>query len=164
MMVYQWKQGARIRADATEVGREIAELGPAVEAGAVVKRARDRKSAMHDSFEWDDSLAAEEYRLTQAREIMRALVVVIDKEDEPDGVTTIRAYEHVDLGEGSEPRRAYVPTARALKAPELRAQVIARLDADIREAEETAGKYEYLSAKLGEAKRRLAEARKALAV
>ena len=163
-MVYKWKEGSRIKASAEDVGREIAELGPAVEAKAVVKKARDKKSAMHDAFEWDDAAAADEYRLTQAREIMRSLVVVVEKADEPEGTTTIRAYEHVDLGEDAEPRMAYVPTSRALKVPELRAQVIARLDSDIAEAERTAEKYEYLSAKLGTVKKRLAKAREALAV
>lgn len=164
-MVYEafgWKEGARLDADATEVGKEITQLGEAVEPAAVVALARSKKSAMHGLFEWDDTKAAESYRLDQARCIIRSLVVTIKKPDEPEGVTTIRAYEHVDLGVESEPRRAYVPTKKALKVPELRKQVIARLDSDIREAERTAQKYEYLSSRFGEVRKRLEKAREAL--
>jgi hypothetical protein len=165
-MVYEWKNGSRIKADASKVGKEIASLGKEITAENVVRKARDDGSALHNCFEWDDSAAAEEYRLVQAREIMRSLVVIIDKPDEPKGVTTVRAYENVDLAakDSGESRRAYVPTAKALAKPELRAQIIARLGDDIRQAEDTAGKYEYLESKFGDVKAKLSSAREALPV
>lgn len=38
---------------------------------AVVEDARDPESPLHDEFEWDDSVAAEKYRLEQARRLLR---------------------------------------------------------------------------------------------
>jgi hypothetical protein len=40
----------------------------------VVSMARNPKSALHDSFEWDDSRAAEAYRIDQARGILQIVV------------------------------------------------------------------------------------------
>ena len=37
----------------------------------VVNEARPKKSPLHDDFEWDDAKAAEEYRLSQARQYIR---------------------------------------------------------------------------------------------
>lgn len=54
----------------------------------VVKAASNPKSAMHHLFTWDDSKAAHEYRLYQARQILRTYVVV---EDAPTK-TTVRAF------------------------------------------------------------------------
>lgn len=161
-MVYQWKKGARISADADAIGAEIESLGDEVNAEAVVSKAKDKKSALHDCFEWDNSSAAEEYRLIQAREIIRSLVITIDKPDEPDKTTTIRAYTHVDIGHDEESRFAYVPTREALSDKDLRKQVIARLRGDIQSAEDTAEKYEYLCGQLGDVRARLISAREAL--
>lgn len=46
------------------------ELRPQV----VVDAARAATSPLHDSFEWDDSTAAEQWRLAQARVLIRAVV------------------------------------------------------------------------------------------
>ena len=42
--------------------------------GAVVEAARAPKSALHSSFTWDNSTAAHEYRLWQARQLLRVTV------------------------------------------------------------------------------------------
>ena len=55
----------------------------------VVDTARDKKSPLHDYFTWDDSHAAELYRLEQARVIIRCAVTIIPNKNE--GVT-VRAY------------------------------------------------------------------------
>ena len=163
-MVYEWKQGSRFSVDATKVGREIEEIGNSVTAEAVVDKARRKKGELHSCFEWDDSVAAEEYRLNQAREILRSLVIAVVPSDPSEESIVIRAYEHVDLGEQSDPRRAYVPTKKALNNPELRKQVIARLYSSISEAKELAEKYEHLIVQFKEVKERLSKARDAVPV
>lgn len=42
----------------------------------IVDSARHPDSAIHKYFEWDDGIAAEKYRLSQARAMIRKLVVV----------------------------------------------------------------------------------------
>ncbi len=54
----------------------------------VVDFARKHKdSALHSAFEWDDSAAAQQYRLEQARRLLRVFVEVV-----PHVATPIRAY------------------------------------------------------------------------
>lgn len=43
----------------------------------VVDFAREKTTALHSRFEWDDTKAAEEYRLWQARELIHVAVTVI---------------------------------------------------------------------------------------
>lgn len=47
----------------------------------VVDFARDRETALHGRFDWDDSTAAESYRLWQARQVIRVCVTIINRDD-----------------------------------------------------------------------------------
>lgn len=71
---------------------------------SIVDYARKYKgSALHSKFLWDDSEAAELYRLKQAREIIKVAVTVITPENVP---TVVTVSEYVSLsdsrGEGYE--------------------------------------------------------------
>lgn len=44
---------------------------------AVVKDAKNRNSPLHEHFEWDDTKAAYQYRLDQARELIRKVRVEV---------------------------------------------------------------------------------------
>lgn len=50
--------------------------GGELEPKAVVDAAREKSHPLHAHFEWDDSLAAEAYRLDQARNVIRVVRVV----------------------------------------------------------------------------------------
>lgn len=54
-----------------------------LQAEQVVERARDPESPLHDDFEWDDDKAAEQYRLVQARQLIRVAVSIDPNLDEP---------------------------------------------------------------------------------
>lgn len=73
----------------------------------VVEYARDESTALHSRFEWEDSKAAEGYRLWQARQIIRLEVRVI--KDTPKGPVFLE----VEESEEPEARRvrAYVSLA-----------------------------------------------------
>jgi hypothetical protein len=49
---------------------------------AVVSEARNNRSVLHKHFEWDDAIAAEAFRLDQARTLIRSIRVVDDERDE----------------------------------------------------------------------------------
>lgn len=53
----------------------------------VVRYAENPDTALHKYFEWDDTAAAHQYRLKQARDIIRVLVIVDEK-----SLETTRAY------------------------------------------------------------------------
>lgn len=83
-----WKRGTGFaKADAQKCFDEICticDLTPK----AVVDKARDESTELHKCFEWDDHVAAEQYRLVQAREILRFLVEIkeSDKKGEPQEI------------------------------------------------------------------------------
>lgn len=50
-----------------------------VRPSVVVNEARPKKSPIHDDFEWDDAKAAEEFRLSQARQYIRITPVRVQQ-------------------------------------------------------------------------------------
>lgn len=164
-MVYQWKNGTRIKADAEKVGVELEKIKGDKTPEMVVEAARNSKLELHKCFQWDDTEAAKSYRLEQARYILRHISIVKEVVDTSGEEKTIvvRAYENVNLAPANkEERRAYVPTEKALKVPDLRVQVFARLDATIAEAQKTVEDYGYLSDEMPEVMRGLVVARAAI--
>ena len=89
-----WKPGSRFSCDPEAAHKELEEerarRGGRMSAEDVLGVAQSEDSAIHPEFEWDDGVAAFEYRLTQARHLTRSLVVVV--EDRPT-----RAYESIPL-------------------------------------------------------------------
>ena len=57
----------------------------------VLAAARDGDPALHGYFEWDDSEAAEQYRLAQAQTLVRRVKVRLVRQDNPEPVI-VRAY------------------------------------------------------------------------
>lgn len=81
-------------------------------AAAVVDAALDPSSPLHSCFEWDDSLAAHQYRLVQARRLIASVRIPA-----AEGGPT-RAYVHVEsLG-------SYEPADQVARAVDLRAEVM----------------------------------------
>src|SRR3990172_4242220 len=50
---------------------------------AIVAYARDPETALHSCFEWNDTAAAEAYRLVQAKYLIRMTVTTIEGSNEP---------------------------------------------------------------------------------
>jgi len=85
--------------------QEIYEERGRLTARDVLEEARDPGHPLHARFEWDDSIAAERYRLEQARQLIREIKVTFI----PRGATevqSVRAYHSVADPEG----RTYRPT------------------------------------------------------
>ena len=77
-MTYQWKTGARIKADPVLAAQVLDQLANEnrLNAENVVEISKPEGTVLHDDFEWRDDIAALEYRKHQARNIMISLVVV----------------------------------------------------------------------------------------
>lgn len=84
-MKYQWSDGSRISGVTAEVAAQelesIRDRNGKVEPEIVVEEATPADAPLHPAFEWNDSKAAHEYRLDQARHICRAIVVIQDEEE-----------------------------------------------------------------------------------
>ncbi len=118
-MNYQLKDGARLHGNPQAIGQRLEQLRQKhgeLTADQVLTDARNPKSPLHDDFEWDDTAAAEQYRLAQARYILRSIVVVYDEAPE----VPTRAFILVDSGSGE----AYQSTCVALSDADMRLQVL----------------------------------------
>lgn len=79
-MQAEWKVKGLYKADAQKVADEIG--SGQITPQEVLEKAKDLNSELHKCFEWDDTIAAEKYRLQQARSIIINLVYVPKKEEE----------------------------------------------------------------------------------
>ncbi len=89
-MVYKWKEDSPLakKADPQAIAREILTIGGAsVRPKDLVQEAYLKKnSELHKCFEWDNTVAAIEYRKSQAKEILFSLVKVESTKHGPQEV------------------------------------------------------------------------------
>ena len=108
---------------------------------AVVEKARNPNTALHAMFEWDDGEAAEQYRLLQARGLIRRVVVHVTRPTETETVT-VRAFVNVERGSTE-----YVPIRVVQSDEAATAAVIHHLLADLRSVQQRLARYaDYLDA------------------
>lgn len=126
-MVYRWRDGARWRAKAQEVGERIealrANTGGEIAPADVVEDARAIESPLHPCFEWNDAKAADAYRVEQARAVLADVMVVYA--DEIGGAPTepVRAFVNTPGASGAP---TYTGTLDAMRNAQMRAAVIAQ--------------------------------------
>jgi hypothetical protein len=86
------------KASPQKIGEALADIAEAhsgrLTPGDVVEAARNKRSPLNPHFEWNDAAAAEQYRLDQARSLIR-VVRVEDDTDEPK-----RAYISIGDADG----------------------------------------------------------------
>lgn len=78
MVVAKWREGWDSLfhgADAQKVAEEISAIGDSPTSEDIVEAGRNPDSELHKCFEWDNDIAAEKYRLVQARYIVHHLVI-----------------------------------------------------------------------------------------
>src|SRR3990167_8520546 len=118
-MAYEFKRAARVSGDPEIIGNELRKLmdahGGSVTPTDIVAAARKKGSPLHEFFEWDDTVAAEQYRLVQARFLLRIIVNIDDSENRP----MVRAFVHVDPNLQSS---RYMQIESALEHADTRAQ------------------------------------------
>lgn len=70
----------RIRRELVRINKENGGLGAAEK---VVEEARDEKSPLHNSFEWDNTIAGHKWRVQQARWLLAVYVEPVEGSNEP---------------------------------------------------------------------------------
>lgn len=122
-MVYEYSWSGPERAvEAWKVAEHIKHLESQygeVTSKIFLESARDESSEMHNLFEWDDTKAAEQWRVQQASVIISSIRVnVVEEEKEP---IKTRAYVQY------EPRQSgYISVGKALSEEDKRHKVIAQ--------------------------------------
>ncbi|MBQ6530391.1 MAG: hypothetical protein IJI39_05680 [Clostridia bacterium] len=105
-MIRDWKFPGYFNADAELVAQEIEEIGDEATPAQILEKARNENSELHKCFEWNDSVAAEKYRLTQAGTICRMIVVRrVGEDEEPTDNTPLRFFHKTTEGEGYKPSK-----------------------------------------------------------
>lgn len=92
---------------------------------SVVEYARNPTTTLHTQFEWDDAKASEQWRLQQARQIIRVAVTVL-----PHTETTTRAF--VSLKEDRYNGSGYRNIASVLSDEEMRRKLLDEAMEDIK--------------------------------
>ena len=84
-MIYKFKSGTRLKVSAQAAGELCAELEAQgrLTPHEVVEASRPEDAPLHSAFEWNDAIAAERYRETQAGYIIRSVEVVIEGTGKP---------------------------------------------------------------------------------
>lgn len=90
-------------------------------AGTVVEAARDEDSPLHQHFEWDNDVAGERYRLIQARQLIRAIIV-----NEDITGREVRNYVSVP-SDRSQPGGGYRTLSNVISISELRQEKLVEL-------------------------------------
>lgn len=88
-------------ADAQKVTDEILSIGDSATPQQIVELAKDEATELHKCFEWDDAVAAYQFRLQQARNITHHLVIE-ENEPQPDK-PPIRYLVMTEKGSGYKP-------------------------------------------------------------
>lgn len=141
MTVYKWKTGARLRVSAQTAGEECARLERAgrLTPSELVDASRPEDAPLHGAFEWNDAVAAERYRETQAGYIIRSVEVVPVGMSEP-----VRAFVSIS----AEDKPQYIETTKAIAATDTREIVLERARAELRAFERKYAGFEELAAVL----------------
>lgn len=155
---YSFRAGSHYHTkDASIVGTQLEQLAKQhgrLTAEIVVQDAGKRSSPLRRFFEWDDTAAAAQFRLVQARKLIHSIKVVY-RPIKGQQAGPIRAYLHlVPRGERDSHYRA---TYDVLSDDDLRAE---QLERALREAEQWRERYEHLT-ELADVFAALTRARKA---
>ena len=112
-------------ADANEIGAALSEIatknGGSLQPKNVVDAARSPSNVLHKFFEWNDQIAAEAFRLDQARGLIR--IVRVDVDEEPT-----RAFFSIKDDAG----QCYRPVAAVLNSASLQLALLKAAERDLK--------------------------------
>lgn len=151
-MIYQWRAGLSFPVKAEAVVPRLVALRKrkgSLAPSDVVDDARAKTSPLHECFEWNNSTAAEQWRLLQARNLIGALVMVPDDGDE--NTEPVRCFVSVNRNSEDSDESDYTPLNVLMREmasdPETRQQMLLRA---IRAAQTLKRQYGHLLPELSE--------------
>lgn len=142
---FAFRAGARVgKVKAQAAGEELArirdkhgELTPRI----TVDESKPKSAPLHNAFEWDNDKAADEFRLQQARTLIRAVCVVHSPEAEPQAV-----YVHVKR---EEKEGSYEPVSVVVHEPDLLQTALAELQEKLSGAQRAVNELEDAAERAG---------------
>lgn len=124
-----------------ELQRIASENGGILQPVSVVDAARAPESPLHSQFQWDDSVAAHQHRLFQARQLIRVCVTMIPNgnSDSPDCVWVSLKQDRI------LPNGGYRPLVTVLSNATLREALLAEALSELETFKEKYGRLQELS-------------------
>lgn len=165
---YRPTKGASFnKAMAQQLGRILEGLGESPTPKQLVDAARSKSSPIHGLFEWDNTVAAERWRLSQARNHINHLEIVIVCDGERQHT---KAYHSVVIATDDSADRCYASAVSVRRSSDLSKQVIATATEELAYWRKRYDEYsrvfsgvfkaaDKIIAKNGKPKRKLAKAR-----
>ena len=146
-MEVRWRSGSRfnnIRAEAAynELEDIKQDQGGVITPAAVVERARDDSNVLHDGFEWNNDVAADKYRLHEARNMIRSIHVIREGKPVEPGVPIYHNVVYSNVSEDSKQSKVYMSLDDIMNDPIARDDLLKRA---INEAIAYRKKYHLLS-------------------
>lgn len=133
-MIYKWRTYNQ-KVPAQIVGEHIEQLSAEYETitpQLLVDNARPEGAVMHPLYEWDDSIAAEKYRVQQSTHIMSELVIVhveeTDVDEDDKKPVMVRAFHSVS---NHRETANYQPIAKIIENEEMESQVLQNARKDL---------------------------------
>ena len=136
MAAYEYV-GRQFRVSADIVGAEMERIESRdgqVTSKSLLEAGRPDGSVLHSLFEWDDSKAAELYRLKQATDVITHIHIVVEEKPEQP----YRAFVNIQESSGQTEQGRFINVRSAMENEETRRIV---LNAAISEAKRFAQKY-----------------------
>ena len=118
----------KFKADAQKCADEIMEICEELESATpqqILEKARDSNTELHKCFTWDDTEAAEKWRISEARAVVRNLKIIEQNPDKQSDPTTIRVFYKTDNESG------YKPTKLILKKPDEYKSLVERCRSEL---------------------------------
>lgn len=138
---YSWRAGKSVPAQvAGEVMEMIEQRDGVLTKEAFLEESRPENSPTHNLFEWDDTVAAERFRLEQSRMAIQDIVVTIIKKDEPKKV-----HAFVNVTRGKQNKAEYSNIELAMSDETKRQAVLANAFSELRTFEQKYQDYTELS-------------------
>ena len=118
--IYKARQGAMFDdSEAQIIGETITKL-KVITPENIVNEAKAKSSPIHKFFEWDNSKAAEQYRLQQARDLTNHIIITIETNNEQ---IETKAFHSVS----ENGKRFYVTSVEAISNDDYRLQLLKQM-------------------------------------
>lgn len=139
--MYKWKYNLQV--DPNTVGKEFEAIEKekgSITRESVVDRARPENAPLHPLFQWNDTIAAEEYRKVQAHQLISNLVIVQPREEPEKPPIIYRAF--VNSSESPCQEGSYINLKKATASPETMSILLANAKRELKAFRE---KYDMLT-------------------
>ena len=136
-VVIDWKKGSTFKVDPRRAYDEIERVnglfGGFAPDGQLVEASKNPDAVLHSLFDWDDSSAAQKYRLNTEKRIKRSLVAVYRSTQQVPQPNPVRVYHRARVlaPDDKTSQRLWVSTFAMLQDPEGRGQLLENARRDL---------------------------------